>query len=179
MYIDNLTTNLSVLIFMIKRQEYYTNLIVAANNNAGSYIKNNKLYFFEFYDMNTHRKYQLTAYEILYSIKAMYLYTPEQYETSSLVTQNYQVFGGRYEQFKSRESIYQAFYNAYQEALYYGDVYTKIQNSIYYKNTGLEGVFIFQVPKHLFPKVPENEVKKAYTNQQIYNIYSSLSQYYA
>jgi hypothetical protein len=152
---------------------------VAANNNAGGYINNNKLYFFDFYDRETNRKYLFTAYEILYSIKSMYLYTKEQYDTSSLTTQNFQVFGGKYEDFKSRESIYKSFNTAYQEALYYGDVYTNIQNSIYYKNMGLDGCFIFTVPRHLFPNVPENEIKKAYSNQQIFNIYHSLSQYYA
>lgn len=176
---SDLTTNVAVLIYMIKRQEYYTNIVVAANNNAGSYINNNKLYFYEFYDQETHRKYQLTAYEILYSIKSMYLYSREQYDTSSLTTQNFQVFGGKYDQFKANEYVYKAFNTAYQEALYYGDVYTKIQNSLYYKNMGLEGCFIFTVPKHLFPNVPESQIKKAYSNQQIFNIYHSLSQYYS
>jgi hypothetical protein len=176
---QDLKTNVAVLIYMIKRQEYYKNIVVAANNNAGSYIHNNKLYFFEFYDQETRRKYQLTAYEILYSIKAMYRYDQCQYDTCSLTLQNYQVFGGKYEQFKEKESIYRAFRQAYQEGLYYGDVYTQIQNSIYYKNTGLEGCFFFTVPSHLFPNVPQNEIKKAYSNQQIFNIYHSLSQYYA
>jgi hypothetical protein len=174
---NTLKTNYDVLVYMIKRQKYYTSLIVASNNNAGSFIENNKLYFFDFYNMENHQKYTLTAYEILYSIKGMYLYTPEQYNTSSLVKQNYQVFGGKYNEFKMNESVYKAYHKAYQEALYYGDVYTNIQNSIYYKNMGLEGCFIFTVPKHLFPGVPEGEIKKAYSNQQIFNIYHSLSQY--
>lgn len=176
---SSLKTNIAVLIYMIKRQEYYTKLVVAANNNAGSYIHNNKLYFFEFYDQETNRRYQLTAYEILYSIKAMYLYDQCQYDSCSLTLQNYQVFGGKYQQFKEKEYIYRAFRTAYQEGLYYGDVYTQIQNSIYYKNTGLEGCFFFTVPAHLFPSVPQNEIKKAYSNQQIFNIYHSLSQYYS
>ncbi len=175
---SSLSTNLSVLIYMIKRQKYYTQIIEAANNNAGGFIHNNKIYFFTFYDMETHRNYQLTGYEILYSIKAMYLYTPEQYNTSSLTTQNFQVFGGKYDEFKQRESVYRAFHKAYLEALYYGDVYTQIQNAFYYKNTGLEGCFFFKVPISLFPNVPQNEVNKAYSYPQIYQIYSSLSAYY-
>lgn len=175
---SHLKTNLEVLIYMIKRQEYYTNIIVAANNNAGSYIKNNKLYFFEFYDMETKQKYQLTAYEILYAIKGMYLYTHRQYSDCSLVTENFQVFGGKYNQFKQKANIYYAFHKTYLEANYYGGVYTNIQNAIYYKNSGLQGNFIFNVPRDLFPNVPEDQVKKAYTNDQIYRIYASLSQYY-
>ncbi len=176
-YTENFKTNLEVLIYMIKRQQYYTQIIIAANNNAGSYMKNNKLYFFDFYDINTRQKYLLTAYEIIYSIKGMYNYTKEQYNTSSLTLQNYQVFGGKFEQFKSKESVYRAFHKAYEEASYYGGVYTNIQNSLYYKNLGLDGCFIFNVPKHLFPNVPQEQIKKAYSNQQIFNIYHSLAQY--
>lgn len=176
-YTDNLKTNLEVLIYMIKRQQYYTQIIIAANNNAGSFIKNNKLYFFEFYDIDTHQKHSLTAYEILYSIKKMYLYTIEQYNTSSLTLQNYQVFGKKYEQFKAKENVYRAFNKLYEEASYYGGVYTNIQNSMYYKNMGLDGCFMFTVPKHLFTSVPQEQIKKAYTNQQIFNIYHSLAKY--
>ncbi len=171
------TSNIQVLIYMIKRQQYYTSLIVAANNNAGSYINNNKLYFFDFYDPETGQKYLLTAYEILYSINGMYLYTLQQYNSSSLVNQNYQVFGGKYDQFKEKEYIYRAFHREYQLALYYGDVYTNIQNSIYYKNMGLEGCFFFKVPIQFFPNVLPDEIKKAYSNQQIFNIYHSLARF--
>ncbi len=171
------TTNIQVLIYMIKRQQYYTSLIVAANNNAGSYIHNNKLYFFDFYDPENGQKYLLTAYEILYSIKGMYNYSREQYDTSSLTLQNYQVFGGKFDQFKQNESVYKAFNREYQLALIYGDVYTNIQNSIYYKNTGLEGCFFFKVPTQFFPNVTSDQVKKAYSNQQIFNIYHSLSRF--
>ncbi len=173
-----LKTNISVLIYLIKRQEYYTQIIIAANNNAGSYMKNNKLYFFEFLNLEDQKKYQLTAYEILYSINAMYNYDIRQYNESSLVCQNYQVFGGKFFEFKSKKNIYEAFYRAYLEASFYGDVYTRIQNSIYYKNAGLDGCFIFTVPKSLFPNVSGDQIKKAYSNQQIYTIYKSLSPYY-
>ncbi len=174
----DLKTNLQVLVYLIKRQRYYTNIVEAANNNAGSYMKNNKLYFFEYFDQTTKRKYQMTAYMILYAMNRMYEYTLEQYNSSSLVKENWQVFGNKYEEFKNDTFLYKSFYLAYQEALFYGDVYTNIQNSFYYKNSALEGNFIFRVPRRLFPNINEDQIIKKYSNKDICRIYASLNPYY-
>ena len=174
----NIRTNKEALIFLIKHQIFFKNIVVAANN-AGAYIENNKLFFFVFYDPVTKRKYNLSAYEILYCRRRMYLYKDkEQFYSDPIVQQYIQAYMGKYETLVQNNYVYIAFYTYYQMGLYYSQVLAYIFNSITYKNTAKTGDFIFTVLPKFFPHVPENELRKKYTNSEIYVIYKSLNLYY-
>ena len=174
----NIKTNLQALIFLIKHQIFFANIITAVNN-AGAYIPNNKLFFYTFYDPVTKQRYTLSAYEILYSKRQMFLYnTPEKFYNDSIVKQYIQAYMGKYETLKKNNYVYMAFYTYYTMALYYSSVLSYIFNSITYKNTAKYGDLVFEAYPRFFPHIENNQIKKKYTNEVTYLIYKSLNNYY-
>ena len=174
----NITTNLEALNFLIKKQIYFKNIITAVDN-AGSYVPNNKLYFYTFYDLVTKQKYKLSAYEIFYAKRQMFSYkNKEEFYSDPIVKQYIQAYANKYETLVQNNYIYIAFYTYYQMGLYYSSVLSNIFNSITYKNIGKTGNFeFFALPKY-FPNIPYNENKKKYSNQEAYFIYKRLNMYY-
>lgn len=171
---QNITTNLDVLIFFIKHQNYYKTIIEACNN-AGSYPPNNKLYYFTFANLENKQRYKLSAYQILYAIRRMYLYQNEkQYYSDPIVRQYIQAYQGQYNIFLKNKYVYQSFRKAYVQAYYYSRIYNQIQNILKYKNLGLQGNFIFNVPHYLFPHVPHDQLIKTYSKQEILTLYQSI-----
>lgn len=174
----NITTNLEALTFLIKHQIYFKNMLIAVNN-TGSYIPNNKLYFYTFYDLTTKKKYNLSSYEILYAKRSMYLYkNEEEFYNDPIVKDYIQAYLGKYDVLKSKNYVYIAFNIYYKMALYYSSVLSFIFNSITYKNSAKTGNFIFNVNKKFFPYVKNNQLEKQYSNKEIYFIYRSLNMYY-
>jgi hypothetical protein len=173
-----INTNLEALEFLISYQIYFRNIIVAVNN-AGSYVPENKLYFYTFYDLVTKKKYSLSAYEIFYAKRRMFLYTTEaEYYSDPIVKQYIQAYENKFEILQNNNYIYVAFYTYYQMALYYSSVLSNIFNSITYKNIGKISNFEFIALSKYFPNIPVQDIKKKYSNQEIYFIYKKLNRFY-
>lgn len=174
----SITTNLQALRFLISKQQYFKNIIEAVDN-AGSYVPNNKLYFFTFYDLVTKKRYKMSAYEIFYAKRRMFGYTtPKEFYNDPIVQQYIQAYANKFEVLQNNNYIYIAFYTYYQMALYYSSVLSYIFNSITYKNIGKQGNFEFTAVKKYFPNIPVEERTKKYTNQEAYFIYKSLNMFY-
>ena len=171
---NNLTTNVDVLVYMIKHQNYYKTIIEACNN-AGSYPPNNKLFYFTFLNLKTGERAKLSAYQMLYAIRRMYLYRNKiEFYNDPIVKQYIQAYANQYEIFKMNEKVYRSFRRAYDEAYYYSRVYDQIQSILRYRNLGLQGYFIFNVPHNLFPMVPPNQIKNVYSKNEIILLYQSI-----
>ena len=169
---SSLTTNREVLTYVIANQTYYTTLLTNVND-AGVYVENNKLFFYTYVDSQTKRRYTVNAYEILYMKRRMFLYTtPEQFYGDPIVQKYIQAYQNKFELLQENNEMYEQFYLDYQRALFYSGIYGSIQSSITYKKIGLEGQFAFQVNPVLFPSILPSEIKKIYTNNEIYRIYS-------
>ena len=169
-----LTTNLDVLVYMIRHQNYYKTIIEACNN-AGSYPPNNKLFYFTFVNLRTGQRAKLSAYQILYAVRRMYLYQNQiEFYNDPIVKQYIQAYANQYEIFRMNNKVYRAFRRAYEEAYYYTRVYDQIQLILRYRNLGLIGYFIFNVPRHLFPMVPIDQIRKEYSKSEILLLYQSI-----
>jgi len=171
---SGLTTNLEVLRYMIANQTYYTNILVNVNQ-AGEFIENNKLFFYTYVDSTNRKKYSLNAYEILYMKRRMFLYKTEvEFYNDPIVQKYIQAYYNKFNILQDNNEMYQQFYLDYQRALFYSGTYGAINNSIYYKKIGLQGNFTFQVNPLLFHSIEQSEIKKIYTNEEIYRIYSYI-----
>ena len=168
---SNVTTNLEALIFILKLKQYF-NGIQTSSYLAGQYLDSGKLYFFTFVDLNTWKRYNLSAYEIMYSLRQMYLYnTPEAFYNDSFVRGHMSAYMNRYEILKEKNYVYQQYYYYYQFSIYASIVYKNVALSLYYKSLGDKYAMVFKVLQKFFPNVPENQIKKAYSNLEIYELY--------
>ncbi len=174
----SIKTNLQALIYLMQRQTFYSTIIKAVNE-AGSFALNNKLFFFGYNDRITKRKYTLSAYEIFYAKRRMFLYTtPEIFYDDPIVQKFIQAYAGKFEVLQQNNDVYRNFYNDYQEALYYSRVFGNIDSALWYQNNALDGVFVFNVNPKFFPNVPPSQYKKAYSLKGIHAIYASQQQFY-
>ena len=64
--VDEITDGLDAIIYLLLMGEYYKR-ILESDNKAAEYQKNNKMYYFYFYDFNTKRHYRLSSNDILLS----------------------------------------------------------------------------------------------------------------
>lgn len=173
---NDITTNINVLVYFILRQNYY-NTIIDAVSNAGKYVNENKLYYYTFLDPNTKQKYRLDAYQIIYSVRHMYLENRVTYNTDTATIHFPQSFVGYYNILKQNAAIYESFNTEYKMAVYYNQLYDKIQYMFKCKNQGLDNIFIFNVPILWFNSIPQNEITKSYSVNSICQLYSNLLPY--
>jgi hypothetical protein len=170
----SLNNNIGILIFLFKHQNYFKSIINACNR-AGTYLPENKLFYFTFGNLNNHHRYTLSQYQIIYSIRQMYLYKNKvQFYNDPIVKQYIQAYQGNYYNYLRNKHIYMEFRRAYEMAYFYSRLYNQIQNTLKYKNTGLNNDFIFTVPLKLFPHVNNNEITKKYSLNYIINLYQSV-----
>jgi hypothetical protein len=163
------TTNLQVIHFLTSRKTVYQSL-TQAFQNAMTYLNQNKQFMYAYHDWHQERSIVLPAHELIMVIQEKFLLPLPQWRVDPFIQRYEQHFPeSKYLYYQRKRKLYLQILQTYYEATIYEKLVNDVKKIIDYDdylNKESPMKMDFEIDRTLFPRVPEEEVRRFYTKDQ-------------
>ncbi len=172
------TTNIEALQFLASKKELYKK-ILKGYTDSKQYLNENKEYKFVYYDYYIYSNIVIPSYELIFILQHKFLYTLNDYLNDPFIQKYPQHFmKTKYNYYQSKRELYIRVLQTYKEALLYEDLCKKLEKVLVYDDylnltDNIQFIFNINIPL-LFPRIPEDELKKSYNKNQAIILNKSL-----
>ena len=172
------TTNMEALQFLASKKELYKK-ILKGYKDSNQYLNENKEYKFVYYDYYTHSNIIIPSYELIFILQQKFLYTLTDYLNDPFIQKYPQHFmKTNYPYYQSKRQLYIRILQTYKEGLLYEDLCKKLEKVLVYDDylnltDNIKLIFDINIPL-LFPRIPQDELKKSYNKNQTIILNKSL-----
>ena len=172
------TTNIEALQFLASKKELYKK-ILKGYKDSNQYLNENKEYKFVYYDYYTHSNIIIPSYELIFILQQKFLYTLTDYLNDPFIQKYPQHFmKTNYNYYQSKRQLYIRILQTYKEGLLYEDLCKKLEKVLVYDDylnltDNIKLIFDINIPL-LFPRIPQDELKKSYNKNQAIILNKSL-----
>ncbi len=164
------TTNMEALQFLGSKKEIYKK-ILKGYTQSNQYLNENKEYKFVYYDYFTNSNIIIPSYELIFILQQKFLYNLQDYLNDPFIQKYPQHFmKTNYIYYQNKREFYIRVLQTYKEALLYEDLYKKLEKVLVYDDylnltDNIQLIFDIKIP-FLFPRIPQDELKKSYNKNQ-------------
>lgn len=172
------TNNIEALQFLANKKELYKK-ILKGYVDSKQYLNENKEYKFVCYDYFTNSNIVIPSYEFIFILQQKFLYGLQDYLNDPFIQKYPQHFmKENYVYYQSKRDLYIRVLQTYKEALLYEDLCTKLEKVLVYDDylnltDNIQLIFDIKIPL-LFPRIPQDELKRAYNKNQAIILNKSL-----
>ena len=172
------TNNIEALQFLANKKELYKK-ILKGYVDSKQYLNENKEYKFVCYDYFTNSNIVIPSYELIFILQQKFLYTLVDYLNDPFIQKYPQHFmKENYKYYLSKRDLYIRILQTYKEALLYEELCEKINKVLVYDDylnltDNIQLIFDIKLP-FLFPRIPQDELKRAYNKNQTIILNKSL-----
>lgn len=172
------TTNIEALQFLGNKKEVYKK-ILKGYIHSKQYLNENKTYQFVYHDYYTNSNIVIPSYELIFILQHKFLYTLVDYLNDPFIQKYPQHFmKENYIYYQSKRELYIRVLQTYKEALLYEDLCKKLEKVLVYDDylnltDNIQLIFDIKIPL-LFPRIPQDELKKSYNKNQAIILNKSL-----